>query len=230
MTLVTSDLHGIPLEQLIGMLEKTGFTDNDYCYILGDVIDRGEHGIEILNWLMKQKNVELIIGNHEDMLLSCELIFMPEEPNQIFDTKEIISYRNWLYNGGRATLKALSNCDTDTKAQLFDYLRDAKYYATTEVGGRKFFLVHGGIENFDKQKKPSDYDPQSLIWTRPNKNDRYHDEYTTIIGHTPTHYYGIENAGRAYITDTWIDIDTGAANGGTPMILRLDDMAEFYFN
>ena len=29
-------------------------------------------------------------------------------------------------------------------------------------------------------------------------------------------------------TDTWIDIDTGAAGGGAPMLLRLDDLQPFY--
>ena len=30
------------------------------------------------------------------------------------------------------------------------------------------------------------------------------------------------------VTDTWVDIDTGAACGGSPMLLRLDDMRPFY--
>jgi hypothetical protein len=29
-------------------------------------------------------------------------------------------------------------------------------------------------------------------------------------------------------TDTWINIDTGAGSGMAPMLLRLDDMQEFY--
>ena len=31
-----------------------------------------------------------------------------------------------------------------------------------------------------------------------------------------------------FCTDTWIDIDTGAAGGGAPMLLRLDDLRPFY--
>ena len=49
-----------------------------------------------------------------------------------------------------------------------------------------------------------------------------------IFGHTPTFYYGEEYKGKAIVTDTWIDIDTGAAAGLSPMLLRLDDMKEFY--
>lgn len=39
-----SDLHGYPLE-------KAGFSDDDFLYILGDVIDRnGDGGVEMLCW------------------------------------------------------------------------------------------------------------------------------------------------------------------------------------
>jgi hypothetical protein len=31
-----------------------------------------------------------------------------------------------------------------------------------------------------------------------------------------------------YRTETWIDVDTGAAAGGAPMVLRLDDLKAFY--
>ena len=31
-----------------------------------------------------------------------------------------------------------------------------------------------------------------------------------------------------YQTETWIDIDTGAAGGGAPMLLRLEDLKPFY--
>ena len=30
------------------------------------------------------------------------------------------------------------------------------------------------------------------------------------------------------VTDTWIDIDTGAGYGRAPMLLRLDDLKAFY--
>ena len=34
--------------------------------------------------------------------------------------------------------------------------------------------------------------------------------------------------GKMFRTDTWIDIDTGAAGGGAPMLLRLEDLQPFY--
>jgi hypothetical protein len=34
--------------------------------------------------------------------------------------------------------------------------------------------------------------------------------------------------GKMFRSDTWIDIDTGASGGGSPMLLRLDDLKAFY--
>ena len=40
MTYVISDLHGYPHERFMKLLEKAGFSDRDFLYILGDVVDR----------------------------------------------------------------------------------------------------------------------------------------------------------------------------------------------
>lgn len=70
MIYVTSDLHGYPLEKIKDMLNKVGFSNDDFLFVLGDVIDRGEDGIKIFKWMMAQPNMELIMGNHEAMMLS----------------------------------------------------------------------------------------------------------------------------------------------------------------
>lgn len=76
MIYVISDLHGYPLEKLKELLETADFSENDFLYILGDVVDRnGDGGVEILVWLLSQPNVQLIVGNHEAMLLACEFLF-----------------------------------------------------------------------------------------------------------------------------------------------------------
>ena len=76
MIYVISDLHGYPLEKFKMLLEKAEFSADDFLYILGDVIDRnGDGGVEMLLWLMEQDNIELLLGNHEAMLLSCSFVF-----------------------------------------------------------------------------------------------------------------------------------------------------------
>ena len=47
--------------------------DDDFLYILGDVIDRnGDGGVAMLRWIIARPNVQLLMGNHEAMMLDCD--------------------------------------------------------------------------------------------------------------------------------------------------------------
>lgn len=49
MVYVTSDLHGLELTKLKALLKKTYFNENDWLFVLGDVIDRqNDGGVAIL--------------------------------------------------------------------------------------------------------------------------------------------------------------------------------------
>jgi hypothetical protein len=62
-------------------------------------------------------------------------------------------------------------------------------------------------------------------------NTRYFTNGKVVIfGHTPAEFLQPESKGKIIKTPTWICIDTGAAEGKFPMLLRLDDLAEFYFH
>ena len=234
MIYVISDLHGYPLEKLKKLLEKADFSKNDFLYILGDVVDRnGDGGVEILTWLLSQPNVQLILGNHEAMLLACEFLFdeITEDSISSFDSEKMELLTNYQFNGGDVTLKALSKLNKEspeTVADILDYLHDAPLYEAVTAGGKDYFLVHSGIDDFEKNKKISDYPTDAFIWAWPELEDEYFDDITTVFGHTPTKYYGEEYSNKIIKTKTWIAIDMGAGDGVTePVLLRLDDMAEF---
>lgn len=74
MIYVTSDLHGYPLGRFLDLLGKANFGHEDFIFVLGDVIDRGNDGITLLQWMMLQDNVQLILGNHEAMMLACKFL------------------------------------------------------------------------------------------------------------------------------------------------------------
>ena len=233
MTYVISDLHGYPLEKFKKLLEKAEFSDDDFLYILGDVIDRnGDGGVEMLCWLLEQPNVQLILGNHEAMLLACEFVFdeITEKSIEDMDSMKIGVLGDYMFNGGEVTLKALRELkekSPETFSDIFDYLYDAPLYEAVTVENKDFFLVHSGINNFDKQKKISQYSSNDFLWTRPRLDDEYFDDIMTIIGHTPTTYYGCKHKGKIIKTKTWIDIDVGVSAGNEPVLLRLDDFKEF---
>jgi serine/threonine protein phosphatase 1 len=230
MIYVISDLHGYPIEKLKMLLEKAEFGEDDFLYILGDVVDRnGDGGVGILLWLLEQYNVQLILGNHEAMLLSCDFVFdeVTEDSIAAMDGEKIELLNNYMLNGGDVTLKALRKVSRETQQDILDYLRDCPLCEAVTAGGRDFILVHAGLGNFNKKKKLSDYTIEELIMEWPELTDEYYDDIHTVFGHTPTMSYGEEFKGEIIKTRTWTDIDVGAGFGNEPVLLRLDDYKEF---
>ena len=233
MTYVISDLHGYPIEKLKMLLEKAEFGEDDFLYILGDVMDRnGDGGVGILLWLLEQTNVQLLLGNHEAMLLSCDFVFdeITEDSVAAMNSEKIELLNNYMLNGGDITLKALRALPREKQQDILDYLRDCPLYEAVTAGGKDFILVHAGFDNFSKKRKISDYSPEELLWAEPEIDDEYYDGIHTVFGHTPTSLMDKEYSGKIVKTRTWTDIDCGAGSGREPILLRLDDNKEFSLN
>ena len=138
MIYVISDLHGYPIEKLKKLIKTAGFTKDDYLFILGDVVDRnGDGGIGILRWLLEQENAELLLGNHEAMLLACSFVIEEVTDDSIAAiTKERLEVlSNYIMNGGNVTLEELRKLPRETQEDIFDYLRDCPVYETVTAGG-----------------------------------------------------------------------------------------------
>ena len=230
-TYAISDLHGYPLVALQKLLATAAFGAEDTLYVLGDVIDRnGDGGIAMLRWMMERPNVLFIRGNHEQMMLECRYILDEISDDFLIGFTEdmLQSLQRWTANGGDVTMDNLARLSDEQKAAIFDYLEDTPLYEAVTVGDRDFVLTHAGLGNFRADKKLSEYTPMELLWARPMPDDRYFENgVTTVFGHTPTIYYGREYRGCVMKTDTWMDIDTGAADGHQPTLLRLDDLRTF---
>ncbi len=106
------------------MLDKREFQDTDTLYVLGDVIDRGLKGIQILLDMMARPNVVPILGNHELMAASCLTWILAEITDQSIAGIDEIRIGSWYSDthlpacsgGGRGgPLKARSS-DTDTRS------------------------------------------------------------------------------------------------------------------
>ena len=233
MIFATSDIHGYPLDSFLRILEKAGFSPSDRLYVIGDVIDRnGDGGVAMLRWMMRQENVTFIKGNHEVMMLECDFIFAQDvDPGNMrkISPEEEYSLLRWHRNGCMVTcenLMKLREEDPEELEKLLDYVRSAPLYMELAVPMKRFVLVHGGLNGFSPEKGMDEYSVDDIVWTRPGMGERYWNDRLVILGHTPTQYFG--EKGRMFVTNTWVDIDTGAAGGGSPMLLRLDDMCAFY--
>ncbi len=230
MIYVSSDWHGIAPAVIAALLSQAKFSDGDTLYVLGDVIDRGEHGVTHLKWLMAHPNTHLLLGNHEDMLLSCDFLFREgyEAADNRLTPSEMTALHTWKYNGAAPTLAALRAEPPAVQADLLAYLRRAPLYEAVQVSGRRYVLTHAGLTDAGDDSSPAASTAHDLLWTRPSLETRYSSRFTTILGHTPTGFYGSSYRGRILKTETWWDIDTGAAGGLAPMLLCLDTLEEFY--
>ncbi len=230
MIYVTSDLHGYSLEKFQQLLQKAAFSEDDFCFILGDVIDRGTESVRLLQWLMVQPNVELLLGNHEAMLLSNLFLFdeITETSVQQLDEDQMERLSDWLENGGDTTLAQFKQCSAETVRDIVEYLQDLSVYETLTVNGRAFFLSHSGPDHFEAGKPLAEYALDDFLWNRPTLTDTYFTDRISVFGHTPSGIFGPEYRGKILKTPHWIDVDTGVTAGYAPALLRLDDLQEFY--
>lgn len=222
-----SDLHG-QIGAFHEMLQKIGFSSDDTLYVLGDVVDRGPCGIEILQEIMKMPNAIMLLGNHE--LMMREYLSPNATEKQIY---------RWNRNRNLPTLQKFQALSEANQQELLEFVGKLPTSMELTVGNARFFLVHGwpGENTHDE------------VWGRPTGIDdpKPLPDCQLIVGHTPVSYLlsGTDEKEEAYLRDLeqnekhveilhapgFIDIDCGC---GYPFYscalscLRLDDMEEFY--
>lgn len=155
---VTADLHGYPLKDFLGFLKKTGFGNDDFLFILGDVIDRnGDGGVEILRWMMCQPNVQFILGNYEKMMLDSAFVFdeITEESVNALSSDKMDQLSGWLACGGDValhSLKELKHKDPELVEEMIHFCAEAPLYESVTVESKDYLLVHSGLGNFSIEK------------------------------------------------------------------------------
>ncbi len=228
---VISDLHGCK-DEFDLMLKQIRFSEYDEMWIIGDVCDRGRRPIELLREIMRCPNMHLIFGNHDVWLAKYaqKLIDAKKDPS-VLDLSDIDLF-TWLYfNGGFITADAFMEQSFPDCYDMKLYLEDPVYYKELSVMGRKFLLVHAGLEKHRRaDTRLSTVPPDELLWTHIGLNDNPFPDVTMITGHVPTFLYGKEYDGkiiRGGSADIY-HIDCGCVFGRTLGCLRLNDMREFY--
>ncbi len=235
-----SDLHG-RYDVFERGLKEIRFSENDRLYMIGDAIDRGKDGIRILEYLMDHENTDLILGNHEFLMLNS----VDPSGRNICNGHDS---ELWLYyNGGDRTFVNYAKLSEQKRKDMLDWLRSRYVIMTLNVGGREFCLTHSyfieGLENM--RYSETDYeDVWNIVWRSVYREEREtHGEdiyggydYTFITGHVPvqrvTYINGREEF-DIYVKGNLVDIDGGCSYGYYPdienggLFLRLDDMKVF---
>ena len=238
-TYVVSDIHG-QYDTFVKGLEDIGFSDSDKLYVIGDAIDRGPDGIKVLNHIRLNANMELIIGNHEFMMLNS---ITPDGKN--FSGRDLTLWQ--YYNGGEITKNQFENMSEDERKELMVWLSSRYVIKTIEVDDRIFCLTHSFFLPECENKKYEELEYQQVwdtVWKSRFRYDDTHDYgyyyeypyYTFITGHVP-----IQNAfnlGVSQLKDddalskikngNLVNIDGGCAKGSNKdagmLFLRLEDM------
>ena len=215
-TYICSDIHG-EYDKYIQMLSTINFNSDDNLYILGDVIDRKEGGLKILDHIREHSNIHLLKGNHERRLVDFYKGLYNTFPKE----------RNpWFRADGLITYNKLQEKDELYINKLVKYLDELPTVITLDT----YVLVHGGFysssEDYTLEEALENTSEDNRLWNRTFfTSDIKVKDYTVISGHTPTYTLGedkiIHKPGK-------ILIDCGCCYGKYLACLRLDDMKEFY--
>ena len=229
MIYVLSDIHGNE-RRFDSVMKQINLQPEDTLYVLGDVIDRHPGGIRILRRIMAMPNAEMILGNHEYMMLRA--LGQPYDDN--WDDGRALAH--WYRNGGKVTHDHFKRIRKAQRSEIMGYLLSLPLSVDITVNGKAYKLVHGApVEDFDsdpKYKNPIHF----AVWKRLDGAVPNTGPYTLIFGHTPTQYYQECVPMQIWTDGGRIGIDCGSGypeDGpesayGRLACLRLDDGKVFY--
>jgi len=240
---IMSDIHG-DYKKYMQMLELLQFNKEDTLYILGDVIDRGENGMKILQDMMKHSNIIPILGNHEYMAVKALKWLMTEVTEKRIKTineDTLLIFTEWINVGGEATINEFYKLSREEKEEILEYLLNFEVYETVEIGMRSFVLVHAGLENFSEKRSMEDYSFLELIFGRTDYESVYFKDKYLVTGHTPTRLIYATEQGilleqmdpfqyqdEIFMKNNHIAIDCGCGYGGRLGAICLDTMERYY--
>ena len=94
--------HGCK-EEFDQMLQQIDFSQYDTLWILGDVCDRGNESVALLQEIMAHANMHMIMGNHDVWLsrYAQKLIDAKKDPGSIEMNDDFLIWMH--YNGGFKT-------------------------------------------------------------------------------------------------------------------------------
>lgn len=241
---VMSDVHGLK-SQFDELLKSLDFTKSDHLYIIGDVVDRGPDGMEILLECMHNENITLLMGNHEYMMLEVlKRSKQLAERTAMYDAVKAIE--RWFRNGCRPTIEAYESLSEKLQMEVQQYLENCPLaICDLSVQDRCYYLVHAhpvmefdqGIVTLD-QLCTTQIEPDRFVWDRIQGYQSFFEDRCVIFGHTMTEYYQkdhpytIWSEEKNLFKSDLIGIDCGCAanNEHTRLAcLCLDTMQVRYF-
>lgn len=171
---VCSDLHG---QYWAWKKIKENLTDEDTLIFLGDAIDRGSDGVQIMEELLTRPNTIYLMGNHEDMMV-----------NYFYPTRDADDKLLCYGNIDEVTYEALKALSLEKFSWIMNQIRELPFEVEyTNARGITFRCSHAG------------YTPQvgekvsigQILWDREHYlsdvcwDEEHFHNVVIVHGHTP---------------------------------------------
>ncbi|MGL5649635.1 MAG: metallophosphoesterase [Clostridium sp.] len=211
---IMSDIHG-HYKEFSELLERIEFKEEDELYINGDLIDRGISSSQLIEFVMENKNVHLILGNHEELFMNAyevvdlngdldirEVTCTDKNGNEgICKVSDIEPLALWLMNGGYETIFEIKRYNRvsgrDLFKEFYEYLKTCPKWLIID----DHIISHAGIE-FYPHVDYTDEDiefilskaeqSEKFLWDRYLFDNAFQQDelrvppdYVSVIGHTP---------------------------------------------
>ncbi|NJQ98988.1 MAG: serine/threonine protein phosphatase [Hydrococcus sp. CSU_1_8] len=189
---------------LMSLLESVAPRSDDRLYFLGDLIDRGPHSAQVVDFVYKN-NYKCLLGNHEQMLLDAV-------GNGQISTNLL---QAWLYSGGHSTLMSYDN---NIPQEHIDWMKTLPTYL--DLGD--IWLVHAGVH---PKMTIEEQSSEQFCWIRDEFHSMVRPYFTDkliITGHTITFTFPGVQPGQLVAGEGWLDIDTGAYHQNSGWLTALD--------
>lgn len=187
--LFASDIHG-NYKLFDALLKKVNFNNLDYLFIIGDMIEKSDYNLDILDYFMdldKKENVFILCGNCDNVLS-----YMIKDVDDLrlkhyaFDLKhtillEFAKKMNILLDQS-SNMEELCHLFYDKFRKYYDFVLNLPHCI---IVNNKLCVVHGGISSLDEISNNA----LDLM-----KNDNFYEQGFTpklieIVGHYPVINY-----------------------------------------
>ena len=200
-----SDIHGM-WDLYKAIMDYCHEQDPEYSLIfLGDAIDRGSDGYQIMKELLDNPKVVYLKGNHEDMFTKAAreikhfFSFKDANIEKIHEVLNACRYFDYKYveiqdslgNGGLTTLtdwildgmpmdivERIEKLPLTFSTDIYDFCHAAGIYKT---------FKEAADAEYDG-KEVDQYTRDSLLWSRSAFEYGWEPNHTVIYGHTPVPY------------------------------------------
>lgn len=219
-----SDLHGC-YDKYIRLLGRLPLREEDTLFILGDLVDRGDGGLQIILDLTGRRNICACMGNHDYYALTL-LSRLPAEGGRL-PPELVEGLQAWFEDGGAPTYEAYRRLSEAERRIVLSYLRGLPLYREIVVNGQKYFLAHTVPER-ERLLNREACSFRDFLFGKPEYNRVYWEDTLLVTGHTPTGFIDNRSAGRIWKGSNHIAIDCGAVFGNPIGCFCPDTREEFY--